>query len=88
MPNKFDGTKVKFSGFIQQVRLYLHLHPFRYSNDFVKVGFVRTLLTGIALLWFAPLLERKSNILNNFEVFMTGLSTIFGKSDKKRVAET
>jgi hypothetical protein len=47
MPDKFDGTKAIFHEFIQQVRLYLCLHPFSYPNEFAKVGFVGTLLTGL-----------------------------------------
>jgi hypothetical protein len=52
------------------------------------VGFIGTLLTNIALSWFVLLLEMNSNILDNFEVFMTELCAIFGESNRKRVAET
>jgi hypothetical protein len=33
MPEKFDGTRSKFRGFVQQVNLLLWLHPSRYPYD-------------------------------------------------------
>ncbi len=57
LPEKFDGTRLKFRGFISQVRLIMQLHPRRYFDDTTRVGFVGTLLTGTAAAWFAPILE-------------------------------
>jgi hypothetical protein len=33
MPKKYDGTQSKFRGFVQQVNLFLRLHPSRYPDD-------------------------------------------------------
>jgi hypothetical protein len=46
------------------------MHPMRYPTDSPRVGLVGTLLTGTTLLWFAPLLEANSPLLNNFEEFI------------------
>jgi len=46
---KFDGIRSKFHNFIQQIKLFLILHPSWYSNDNTQVGFVGTLLSGVAL---------------------------------------
>lgn len=59
MPHKFDRKKTKFRRFVQQIRLFLRLHPSTYPDEFTKVGFVNTLLSDIALSWFVSLLEKK-----------------------------
>lgn len=88
LPEKFDGTRSKFRGFVQQVKLFLRLSPSQYSDDFTKVGLIGTLLSGSALAWFAPLMERNSPLLNNFDDFLKAFSATFGDGDRERVAET
>jgi len=87
MPDKFDGTRSNFRGFVQQVRLYLRLYPFRYPDGFTQVAFIGTLLSGNARSWFAPLLEKDSPILYNLEAFMERFTAAFGDSDREGVAE-
>ncbi len=87
MPDKFDGTRANFRGFVQQVRLYLRLYPSRYPDGFTQVAFIGTLLSGIARSWLAPLLEKDSRILYNLEDFMERFTAAFGDSDRERVAE-
>jgi hypothetical protein len=40
MPKKFDGTRSKFCGFMQQINLFLRLHPSRYLYDFMQADFI------------------------------------------------
>lgn len=87
MPDKFDGTRTNFRGFVQQVRLYLRLYPSRYPDGFTQVAFIGTLLSGNARSWFAPLLEKDSPILYNLEAFMERFTAAFGDSDREGVAE-
>src|SRR5918997_1114206 len=87
MPDKFDGTRANFRGFVQQVRLYLRLYPSRYPDGFTQVAFIGTLLSGNARSWFALLLEKDSPILYNLEAFMERFIAAFGDSDRERVAE-
>ena len=47
-----------------------------------RVGLVETLLTGQALSWFAPLFEKRSPILGNFETFLEAFAEAFGEHDK------
>ena len=68
LPMKFDGARSQFRGFLNQVRLVIQMHPSRYPTDASRVGLVGTLLSGTTLAWFAPLLEKESPLLNNFEV--------------------
>jgi hypothetical protein len=63
LPEKFDGTRLKFRGFVNQVRVIMQLHPRRYFDDTTRVGFIGTLLTGTAAAWFAPILETSSPLL-------------------------
>jgi hypothetical protein len=84
LPKKFDGTCPKFQGFISHVRLIIQLHPRRYLDDTTHVGFVGTLLTGIATTWFVPILETSSPLLQDFDAFMVKFEAMFGDSDKAR----
>jgi hypothetical protein len=85
LPDKFDGTRSKFRGFVNQIRLITVLQPERYSTEEALVG---TLLTGQALSWFAPLFEKRSPILSNFESFLEAFAEAFGEHDKVRWATT
>jgi hypothetical protein len=51
---KFDGMRSKFRGFINLVRLIIHL----FLDERTQVGLIGTLLLGTTLAWFAFLLER------------------------------
>ena len=58
LPTKFDETRSQFRGFLNQVCLLIQMHPSRYPTDASRVRLVGTLLSGITLAWFAPLLEK------------------------------
>jgi Retrotransposon gag protein len=88
LPDKFDGTRAKFRGFVNQIRLITALQPERYPTEESRVGLVGTLLTGQALSWFAPLFEKQSPILNNFGTFLEAFAEAFGEHDKARWATT
>jgi len=83
---KFDGTCLKFRGFVSQVCLIMQLHPRRYFDDTTRVGFVGTLFTGTAVAWFAPILETSSPLLQDFNTFMAEFEAVFGDSDKARTS--
>jgi hypothetical protein len=86
LPVKFDGTRSQFRGFLNQVRLVIQLHPSRYPTDAARVGLVGTLLSGTALAWFAPLLEKSSPLLKDFEGFIKEFQASFGDTDSARTA--
>jgi hypothetical protein len=83
---KFDGTRLKFRGFVSQVRLIMQLHPRRYFDDTTRVGFVGTLLTGTTTAWFVLILETSSPLLQDFNAFMAEFEVVFGDSDKARTS--
>ena len=86
LPAKFDGTRSQFRGFLNQVRLVIQMHPTRYPTDISQVGLVGTLLTGMALAWFAPFLENKSPLLHDFDGFIREFQASFGDTDGVRTA--
>jgi hypothetical protein len=86
LSEKFDGTCLKFRGFVSQVRLIMQLHPRSYFDDITRVGFVGTLLTRTAAAWFAPILETSSPLLQNFNAFTAEFEVVFGDSDKARTS--
>ena len=88
LPEKFDGTRSKFRGFVNQIRLIIALQSQRYPTEESRVGLIGTLLTGQALSWFAPLFEKGSPILNNFDTFLEAFAEAFGEHDKARWATT
>ena len=78
LPTKFDGSRAHFRGFLIQVRLVIQMHPMRYPIDASRVELVGSLLSGITLSWFAPLLETNSPLLHNFEEFVKEFKACFG----------
>jgi hypothetical protein len=88
LPKKFDGTRSKFQGFVNQVRLITILQPERYPTKQSRVGLIGTLLTGQALSWFAPLFEKRAPVLNNFEAFLATFAEAFEDHDEARSTTT
>ncbi len=88
LPDKFDGTRTRFRGFINQIKLIIRLQPQRYPDDFRRVGLVGTLLSGPAQAWFAPLIETSSPLLDNFDDFLKEFEATFGETDRRRSALT
>ncbi|KAH6569341.1 hypothetical protein BASA62_004919 [Batrachochytrium salamandrivorans] len=58
LPDKFDGTKKNFRGFINQLELVFQLQASRYDTDQKMIAMLGTLLAGNALAWYNPYLEK------------------------------
>jgi Retrotransposon gag protein len=86
LPSSFDGTRSQFRGFINQVQLVFRLQPHRYPTATTQVGLVGTLLTGAALKWFAPLIEKNSALLGSWDAFLMEFEANFGDTDRERTA--
>lgn len=72
-----DGTHSKFWDFINHICLIITLQLEHYSIEESHVGLVGTLLIKQTLSWFFPLFEKRSTILNNFDIFLEA----FGEHD-------
>ena len=81
---RFDGTCSQFRGFLNHVQLVIQMHWTRYPIQASRVGLVGTLLSGSTLSWFAPLLEQKSPLLDDFEAFIEEFKACFGDTDSVR----
>ena len=88
LPDKFDGTRSKFRGFVNQIRLIIRMEPLRYPTEETQVGLIGTLLSGTALSWFSPLVEKDSPLLQDFYGFLEEFTNTFGETDKERTATT
>ncbi len=88
LPDKFDGNRQNFRGFVNQVNLVFRMQPDVYDTDVLKIGFLGGLLTGPALKWFSPLLEKESPLLNDVKGFMVEFEANFGDLDGIRTATT
>ena len=79
LPVKFNGTMSQFRGFLNQVQLIIQMDPTRYPPNVSRGGLVgiAPYLTGTTLSWFAPLLEKKSPLLNDFEEFIKEFTICF-----------
>jgi hypothetical protein len=89
LPEKFDGDRRHFRGFINQIELVFMINPSRYQSSASKVGVIGTLLKDKALAWFSPYLEnaeRYQDVLNDYPAFRCLLEDTFGEKDRALVA--
>lgn len=89
LPDKFDGTRDKLRGFLNQLDLVFKLQPDWYSTESMKVAWAGTLLSGRALTWFNPMLEKPEDyqhILNSFDEFKRAIKASFAPIDEANVS--
>lgn len=86
LPDKFDGTRSLYRGFIGQVKNVICVQSSRYAMGRDRVGLIGSLLTKAAQSWFTPLVEKNSPVLDNYEEFLRQFEAIFGEHDRSRVA--
>ena len=83
---KFDGTRSKFWGFVNHIRLVFRLQPRQHPTGASQVGLIGTLLSRVALSWFVPLLKKNSLLLKDLDDFLAKFNEIFGETDRVRTA--
>ena len=74
----------RFWGFINQIHLIIRLQPHQCADGLQQVGFVGTLLSGPTQVWFVPLVETSSPLLEDFPAFLAELKDTFGDIDRCR----
>jgi hypothetical protein len=88
LPNKFTGDRASFRAFVNKLELIFKLQPESYPTDAHKIGLVTGLLTGKAEDWLSGYIERSSDILSNYSLFMTEFRRCFEDVNRKVAAET
>ena len=88
LPERFDGTRSQFRGFVNQLRLLFCLQPNHYPTGTSQVGLIGSLLSGAALAWFAPLVEKQSPLLDDLDDFVREFQATFGEADRTCTATT
>ncbi len=76
-------AQFNIQSFVNQVCLVIQFHPHGYPIGLAQVEFIGTLLSSIAFVWFALLLEHQSPLFDNFEAFIEKFNATFGDSNKK-----
>ena len=89
LPDKFNGDRKAFRGFINQLRMLFTLNSQIYHSDELKVFTTGTLLSGKALYWFNPIVENPTQyqeIISSFERFLESFSQSFSPINQTRQA--
>lgn len=98
LPDSYDGSRSQFRGFLNQCRLYLSMKPRTYASHRAKVGLIISLLTGPALSWATPILEREGkqgdpdepadiDLMENYPKFVDEFTRMFDDPNRARSAE-
>ncbi|KAH9244446.1 hypothetical protein BASA81_018138, partial [Batrachochytrium salamandrivorans] len=91
LPDKFDGTRRNFRGFINQLELVFQLQASRYDTDRKKIAMLGTLLNGNALSWYNPYLEKPDIFqydLSTWPRFKEKFRATFGEVNQEQVSES
>ena len=89
LPDKYSGTRKDYRGFINQLELVFRLQPSRYFSDGAKIATLGTLLTGNALSWYIPFLEKPENyqeVLASWPLFKVMMAKTFGEIDQVSIS--
>lgn len=91
LPDKFDGNRALYRGFINQLQLTFKMSPSRYASDHVKIATLGSLLKGDALAWYNPFIEHPEKhqlTLSTWRDFLAVMNTMFSDPDLESVAES
>lgn len=80
-PETFNGDTDRLPEFIVQTGSYMFVDDKTFSSDALKVTFLITRLTGRALEWVMPYIQKDSPLLNNYRAFLAEMKLVFGWED-------
>jgi hypothetical protein len=89
MPEKFNGSRALYRGFINQLNLVFMVNKTTYSTDSIKIAVLASYLTGPALAWFNPYLENQAAhefSLSSYENFCLEMDAFFLPVDRTAMA--
>lgn len=86
-PKQFSGDRREYHEFIVLCQLILQSYPRVFCNDRLRVGYVISHLSGMAMEWASDLLERESSVIDDFPAFLEAMNDTFEYRQALRVAE-
>ncbi|XP_012601865.1 retrotransposon-like protein 1 [Microcebus murinus] len=86
-PKNFSGDRREFHEFIVLCQLTLQSYPRMFYSDHLRVGYVISHLSGLALEWAKALLRENSPLMGDFPAFLEAMSEVFEYRQTLRVAE-
>ncbi|XP_007951322.1 retrotransposon-like protein 1 [Orycteropus afer afer] len=87
LPLPFTGDRREYREFIVLCQLILQNYPRLFSNDRLRVGYIITHLSGLALDWAKVLLQDNSPLIGDFSGFLRAMSSVFEYRQALRMAE-
>ena len=86
-PKQFSGDRREYHEFIVLCQLILQSYPRVFCNDRLRVGYIISHLSGMAMEWAGDLLERESSVIDDFPAFLEAMNDTFEYRQALRVAE-
>ncbi|XP_054423673.1 retrotransposon-like protein 1 [Pteronotus mesoamericanus] len=86
-PRPFSGDRREYREFIVLCQLILQSYPRRFYSDRLRVRYVISHLSGMALEWAQGLVQANSPLINDFPAFLEAMSEVFEYRQAMRVAE-
>ncbi|XP_048218874.1 retrotransposon-like protein 1 [Perognathus longimembris pacificus] len=86
-PRSFSGDRREYREFIVLCQLILQTYPRMFYSDHLRVRYVISHLSGLALEWAEALIQQNSPVLEDFPAFLEAMSQVFEYRHALRVAE-
>uniref|UniRef100_A0A8C6CXC8 Retrotransposon Gag like 1 n=1 Tax=Moschus moschiferus TaxID=68415 RepID=A0A8C6CXC8_MOSMO len=86
-PSLFSGDRREYHEFIVLCQLILQSYPRVFCNDRLRVGYVISHLSGMAMEWASDLVEKESSVIDDFPAFLEAMNDTFEYRQALRVAE-
>ncbi|XP_042548747.1 retrotransposon-like protein 1 [Dipodomys spectabilis] len=86
-PRCFSGDRREYREFIVLCQLILQTYPRMFYSDHLRVRYVISHLSGLALEWAQSLIQQNSPVLGDFPAFLEAMSEVFEYRHTLRVAE-
>ncbi|XP_036887274.1 retrotransposon-like protein 1 [Sturnira hondurensis] len=84
---RFSGDRREYHEFIVLCQLILQSYPRRFCSDRLRVQYVISHLSGMALEWAKGLVQAGSPVISDFPAFLEAMSEVFEYRQAMRVAE-
>uniref|UniRef100_A0A1A8RC02 CCHC-type domain-containing protein n=1 Tax=Nothobranchius rachovii TaxID=451742 RepID=A0A1A8RC02_9TELE len=88
LPEKWDGTHGSPEGLLATLAMTFECQPHRYATPRSRVAMLVSLLTGRAQEWAAAMYNKKSEVCNDYEMFVNELRRVFVPPSGETSTET